>query len=153
MSARYSVNTAGAISLTAATAKSVMAIINSATGLLRIVELSIGFNGASSTAVPVLVELCKSTQATNGTAGTSHTIVQVGGPTRTANATAYRNYTSEPTVLSTTHRWLVHPQTGIYMQFPLGREPEQVTASNAYVMRITAPAGVDCQGHMHWEEG
>lgn len=152
MAAGYSVETNGAIALVAATTKTVMNVINSATGLFRIVELAVAFDGVSSTAIPVLVELCKSTQAAAGT-GTSHTIIQVRGPVRTVQATALRNYSAEPTVLTTVKRWLIHPQTGITVFYPLGREPEQLAASNAYAIRCTAPAGVNIQGHIEFEEG
>lgn len=152
MPAGYTVETAGDIALTAATAKTIMSIINAANGLIRLCELSVSFDGTSGTAEPVTVELCSSTQATAGTS-TSHTIVQCRGPTRTVQATAARNYTAEPTVLTTLKRWLVHPQTGLHIQFPLGREPEQVVTADALCVRCTAPAGVNCQGHLEFEEG
>lgn len=152
MAARYTVESNGDIALTAATAKTVMNVINGSNGLIRIIEFGLSFDGVSSTAEPVTIELCNSTQATAGT-GTSHTILQTGGPTRTVQATALRNYSAEPTVLTVLKRWLVHPQAGIVMQFPLGREPEQVTTADGLCLRVTAPATLNCQGYMEFEEG
>lgn len=151
MSARYTAETNGDVALTAATAKTILSVINSANGLIRIIELGVSFDGTSSSAEPVTVELCSSTQATAGTS-TSHTIVQSGGATRTVQATAARNYTAEPTVLTVLKRWLVHPQSGLVVQFPLGREPEQVTGGDALCIRCTAPAGVNAQAYMEFEE-
>lgn len=152
MSAGYVAETNGDIALTAATAKTILNVINAANGLIRITEMAVSFDGTSSTAEPVTVELCSSTQATAGTS-TSHTIVQTRGPTRTVQATAARNYTAEPTTLTVIKRWLVHPQTGLFVQFPLGREPEQVTTADGLCIRCTAPATVNVQAYMEFEEG
>lgn len=152
MSAGYTVETTGDIALTAATAKTILSVINAANSLIRLVEIGVSFDGVSGTAEPVTVELCSSTQATAGTS-TSHTPVQCRGPTRTVQATGARNYTAEPTVLTVLKRWLVHPQTGMVIQFPLGREPEQVTTADALCIRCTAPAAVNVQGYLEVEEG
>ncbi|GAA1015856.1 hypothetical protein Aple_010560 [Acrocarpospora pleiomorpha] len=152
MSSRYTVETNGDIALTAATAKTVLSYIAGSNAPMRVIEMELGFDGVNTTGEPVTVELCKSTEAGAGTA-TSHTILQSGGPTRTAQGTAKRNFTAEPTVLTVIKRWLVHPQTGRTWQFPLGREPEQNTGAQALVLRCTAPANVNCQGYMEVEEG
>lgn len=152
MSAGYTVETAGDIALTAATAKTILSVINAANSLIRLVEIGVSFDGVSGTAEPVTVELCSSTQATAGT-NTSQAPVQCRGPTRTGQASGARNYTAEPTVLTVLKRWLVHPQTGMVIQFPLGREPEQVTTADALCIRCTAPAAVNVQGYLEFEEG
>lgn len=152
MTAGYTVESNGAIALSAATAKSVLAVISAANSLIRIVEIAACFDGVSGTAVPVTLELCYSTQAGAGTT-TAHTIAQVRGATRTVQATAARNYTVEPTVLTVWKRWLVHPQTGFVIQFPLGREPECVVTADALILRCTAAATVNFQGYMEFEEG
>lgn len=152
MPAGYTVESTGDIALSAATAKTILSVINAANSLIRLCEIGVSFDGTSSSAEPVTVELCSSTQATAGTS-TSHTIAQVRGPTRTVQATGARNYTAEPTVLTVLKRWLVHPQTGLIIQFPLGREPEQVTTADALCLRCTAPATVNVQGYMEFEEG
>jgi len=152
MSAGYVVETNGDVALVAATAKSILSIINAANGLIRITEAAVSFDGTSGTAEPVTVELCSSTEAGAGTA-TSHTIVQCRGPARTVQATAKRNFTAEPSVLTVVRRWLVHPQTGIIYPLPLGREVEQIVTADAIVLRCTAPAGVNVQSHMEFEEG
>ena len=152
MAAGYTVESNGDIALVAATAKTILSVINAANGLIRIVELGVSFDGVSATAEPVTVELCSSTEAGAGTA-TSHTIAQLRGSVRTAQATAKRAFTAEPTTLTVLKRWLVHPQAGIVIQFPLGREPEQTVTADALVLRCTAPATLNAQGYMEFEEG
>lgn len=152
MAAGYSIETTGDQALAAATAETVLSVINASNALIRITEFGISFDGTSATAEPVTVELMSSTQAGAGT-NSSQTPVQNYGPTRTVQATGARNFSGEPTVLTCLRRWLVHPQTGIEMQYPLGREPEQVTTADAIVIRCTAPAVVNVQGYMCWEEG
>lgn len=152
MAAGYTAETNGDVALSAATAKTILSVINASNGLIRITEMGVSFDGTSSTAEPVTVELMSSTEAGAGTA-TAHTIVQLRGPTRTVQATAKRAFTAEPTALTVLKRWLVHPQSGIVIQFPLGREPEQVTTARALVLRCTAPATLNAQGYLEFEEG
>lgn len=152
MAVGYTVETTGDIALSAATAKTVMSVINAANGLIRLCEFSVSFDGTSATAEPVTVELCSNTEGAAGTA-TSHTIVQVRGATRTVQATAKRNFTVEPTTITVLKRWLCHPTAGLVIQFPLGREPEQTTTADALLIRCTAPANVNVQGYMEFEEG
>ena len=152
MAAGYVVNNTADVALTAATAKSILAVINAANGLIRATGLGVSFDGVSATAEPVTIELCRSTQATAGTT-TAFTPLQVRGAVRTVQATAAVNYTAEPTVLTVTHTWLVHPQSGFTIQFPFGREPEQTASANALTVRCTAPAGVNVRGWLEFEEG
>jgi hypothetical protein len=148
----YTVESNGDIALSAATTKSVLSVVTAANAPVKIVEIGVSFDGTSSTAEPVTVELCSSTEATAGTS-TSHTIAQTGGVPRTAQASGKRNFTVEPTTLTVLKRWLVHPQAGMVLQFPLGREPMQTTTSDAIVLRCTAPAAVNFQGYLEFEEG
>lgn len=154
MSAGYTVKAGAAIALTAATAKTVWNVINAANSLIKIVEFSVSFDGVTSSGVPALVELCSSTQATAGTPGSSPTPTQIRGPLRTVQATAGVNYSAEPTVLTPLKEWLIPVFNGSWtMQFPLGREPEQITTADALLLRITAPAAVNCRGYLEFEEG
>jgi hypothetical protein len=152
MPARYTIETTADVALTAATAKTVLSVINASGGLIRMTEFSVSFDGVSATAEPVTIELGSCTQGAAGTS-TSQAPVQIGGPTRTVQATGARNFTAEPTTITVLKRWLVHPQAGLVMQFPLGREPEQVVTADALLLRVTAPATLNCQGYIEFEEG
>lgn len=149
--ATYTVESNGDISLSAATAKTILNYICAANTPAKVTELSVSFDGVSGTAEPVTVELCSSTQATTGTA-TAHTLAQCSGATRTVQGTAARNYTVEPATLTVLKRWLVHPQTGLVLQFPLGREPQQNVTADGLCLRVTAPTTVNCQGYLEIAE-
>jgi len=154
MAAGYVVSTIGSLALAATTAKTILNVISGANALTRIVELSVSFDGVTATAVPAVVELVSSTQAGAGTPGTTPTIYQMRGPTRTVQATAAQNYSAEPTVLSPWKRWLVPVFNGLLVvQFPLGREPEQIVTADAIGIRVTAPAIVNVSAFLEWEEG
>ena len=154
MAAAGFVATSGAAqALAAATAKTILAVVPSTGRTLTVTELSVSFDGVTASAVPVLVELCTSTQATAGTS-TGGTISQVRGRPTTVGATSAINYTVEPTVLTATRQWLVTPNGGLYtVQFPLGREPEaDATTIKAVALRITAPAIVNVRGYVEFEQ-
>ncbi len=151
--AGYTFTTEGAQPLAAATAETVVNAISATNDTLMCVEFGISFDGVTSSAVPVLVELCHSTQAGGGTSSTA-TINQIRGATRTAGFTAQRQYTVEPTVLTVLKSWLIPAFNGsLVMQFPLGREPEQNTTVDGLLLRATAPAVVNCRAYMEIEEG
>lgn len=152
MPAGYTVESNGDVALTAATAKCVVGVVAGAGISVRVTEAGIGFDGTSATAEPVTVELCRGDGTSANGTSTAHTPAQVRGATRTVQCTARRNFTAEPTVLTVLKRWLFHPQTGGMHQLPLGREVEHTGAGGLY-LRCTAPAGVNVQAYMEFEEG
>jgi len=152
MSARYVINS-GVVALTGTTAKTLANIINSATGMIRLVEFGVTTDGVTTTAVPARLDLCTSTQATAGTAGGS-TIAQIGGRTRTVQATAGYAYTVEPTVLTVVKSWYIPQLMGsLIIQSPLGREYEFTDASDGLCLRLTPSATVNALCYMEFEEG
>ena len=153
MPAGYVVNTEAAEALAAATAETVLNVVNATNGLIRLVEFSISFDGVTATNVPVLVELCSCTQAGAGTSS-SATITQIRGPTRTVQATAEHSYSVEPTVITVLKPYLIRPDGGlVVIQFPLGREPEQTVTVDGLLLRCTAPDAVNVWAGMEFEEG
>lgn len=154
MAAGYVVAGVGDMALSAATAKTVVSVINAANALIRLTEISVSFDGISSTAEPILVELCSSTQATAGTPGSSPTPTQIYGPTRTVQAAGAEDYSAEPTVISVLKPWLIRADGGLLIiQSPLGREAEQTTTADALLIRCTAPATVNAVAYIEFEEG
>lgn len=143
----YSSVTGAAVALVAATAKSILGVkANAASGVL-LKEATVSFDGVTAGAVPVLVELCYATFATNGpgTSSTSVTPVQLGGRVLAHGVTAARAWTAEPTVLTVLTEKLIHPQAGVIEQIPLGDEPDTAFAEG-FVIRCTAPAVVNVRG-------
>lgn len=142
MEVRWVAQTEGEVALAAATtAKTVLNVIAAAGDLIRIVELGISFDGVTASAEPVLIELCRSTQATTGTSSAVTSRHVGGNPNATVSATAAKNYTVEPTVLTPVREWAIDPNKGLFvMQFPLGREPESLD-NDGLCLRLTNPAG------------
>lgn len=153
-------STAGAIALSAATAKTVVGIAAGTVNQPSVVEVAISFDGVTASAVPVLCEWVSGTNATNppGTNSTSQTPKQLRGwPSQASQATAAYNWTAEPTVLEVFKKRLLTPNGGlIVIQNPLGREPTSiVTASTQFKfvgLRLTAPATVNCHVDLEYEE-
>lgn len=153
---------AAAIALAAATAKTLLYVNAGASDQPVFTEISVGFDGITSSAVPALVELVYGTKATNSTPGTASTSVtpvqQRGWPAQTPLSTAAANCTSEPTVLTAGRNWLVTPNGGlIILPFTLSREPTGVASGTALSgnqvgLRATAPAIVNTRGYVEIEE-
>lgn len=146
----YGLTTEGAVSLSAATAKSIIGVKAHANSGVQVKEFTVGFDGVTASAVPVLVELCYATFATNspGTNSTSTTPRQAYGRSLTAGFTTAANWTTEPTALTVLRSMLLTPNGGLVIyQYPLGQEPDSALAEG-FVIRCTAPATVNVRGSM-----
>jgi hypothetical protein len=156
MAAGYVVKTGTtATALSAATAKTLVNLIAATTKTAVLVEASVSFDGVTASAVPVLVELCLSTQATAGTPGASPTPQQIRGK-GTAVCTAGVDYSAEPTALTPFKHWLVTPNGGLMtIQLPLGRESQfdlSGGTNKAQCIRANAPAVVNARSYAEFEE-
>jgi hypothetical protein len=152
--AGYTISTGAAVALSAATAKSVLCVLAPAQFGVDLKKFRVGFDGVTASAVPVLVELCYSTAATNSTPGTNNTtatVNQVYGRTITAGFTGFYNSTSEPTVLTPFERYTLTPNGGLLVyDIPLGDTPD-TAVSNGFVLRCTAPAAVNVNATFWFE--
>lgn len=148
--AGYSAATGAAVPLVAATAKTVLNVTAPASFGVDLTKIRLAFDGITSTAIPVLVELCYSTQATAGTS-TAGTVNQIYGRTITAGFTTAYNYTVEPTVLTVIDSYLVSPYSGtVIYDYPLGTTPD-TAVSNGLCIRLTAPLAVNVRATMYFE--
>src|SRR5947207_1727566 len=123
----YDAPTGGAVALSAATAKTILGWKAHANSGLLLLDYEVGFDGVTASAVPVLVEICYATWATNapGTNSTSVTPAQRNGRVLTVGATAGKTWTVEPTVLTVIREKLLTPNGGLVVyDFPLGKEPD-----------------------------
>lgn len=154
MSAGYGISTEGAEALAAGVAETLLKLLNPANAVSTLVAFGVSFDGVTATAVPVLVELMSSTEAAAGTSSAA-TVVQKRGPVRTAQCTGRHSFSVEPTVLtSLAEPYLVRADGGLFViQYPLGREPQQIVTADAQILRVTAPAIVNARAWMEWEEG
>src|SRR6266571_8703689 len=100
---------ATATALAAGTAKSVIGVSGTANFGVDLTKFRLSFDGVTASAIPVLVELCYATFATNppGTNSTSITVQQEYGRSIVAGFTAAYAWTAanEPTVLTTLDNW------------------------------------------------
>lgn len=159
----YTVHTgSAAISLTGASAKTIMYVNAGSANQPSFTEFSVGFDGVTATAVPALVELVYGTKASNstpGTGSTSFTPLQIRGwPAQASVQGAANNCSSEPTVLTMIKPYLLTPNGGLLViQYPLGREPTGIASGtaasgNQVGVRVTAPAAVNVRGYLEYEE-
>lgn len=141
----YSVQTGAAVALSAATAKTVLAVIAPAQFGVDLRRYEIAFDGVTASAVPVLVEICYSTFATNSTPGTNNTtatVNQTAGRSITNGFTGFYASTAEPTVLTVLDSFTMTPNGGTVIRDYNGITPDSAV-SNGFVIRCTAPAAVN----------
>lgn len=143
----YSAVAQADVALSAATARSAIGVVAPAQFGVSLQGWQVAFNGVTASAVPVLIEVCRATFATNGpgTNSTSATVQQDRGRAITAGFTAAYSWTTEPTVLTVIESFLMTPNAGaIVYDYPLEREPD-CDVSNGFVLRLTAPATVSAR--------
>jgi hypothetical protein len=147
----YTVNS-GSVAMVAATAKTVLNVITPSSFGIVCVGFEISFDGVTSSAVPVLVELCQSSQGGAGTpAGSPPTPTQIRGQTIAHGCTIAHNYSAEPTTLVAAYDWWLDPNKGLFDRlWPLGRELEQ-GVSKGICVRVNAPAVVNTRVSLEWE--
>lgn len=151
--AGYSCTTEGAVALSAATAESILGVKAAADFGLDLKKYRVSFDGVAASGVPVLVELCYATFATNGpgTNSTSVTPRQQYGRVIAHGVSAAKTWTSEPTVLTVIESYLLTPNGGtVLYDWPLGDTPD-ADLSNGFVIRCTAPASVNVRATLVFE--
>lgn len=135
--------------LAAATAKTVLQLVAVANHRVKILGYSVAFDGASTTAVPVLVEMVR--QSTAGTSSVNTPTKRDTDISDTLLTTARDTITVEPTTTDVMEEMLVHPQQGLIVLYPLGMEPI-IGGGNRIGIRCTAPAVVNARVSMIFEE-
>lgn len=141
--------------------RTVLMIENVANISAIIKEVGVFFTGVTATNSPVLVELIKSTLASNATAGAAVTPVQWRGQGNTTGAgltsqiTAYAGFVTEPTVATALESWLVPPTTGVIVPMPLGDEPELIAgaATMGIGIRVTPTQAVSVIAYIRFQQG
>lgn len=149
----YACASEGAVALAAATAKCVIGVKAHANSGLQLTSFEIAFDGVTSSAIPVLVEVMYATFATNspGTNSTSTTPRQLYGRVLTAGFTSGKTWTTEPTALTMIKEFLLAADKGLFAyQWPLGKEPDCALAEG-FVIRCTAPATLNARATMNVE--
>jgi hypothetical protein len=150
--------TCNTVSCPAGVAKTVLGVLAAANLPLKVTGISLSFDSPLSFNPPAVLELCACTFATNppGTNSTGVTPTKRdGGRAEVVQATAGKNWTVEPTVI-TPLRTLAMPQfNGTFEPMgTLGREgvPWTIPALTGFLIRITASANINFSGHLTAEE-
>lgn len=154
MKAGYTIVTGGAVALSAATAKTIIGVKSHANFGVDLTYTEVGFDGVTASAVPVLVELCYCTWATNapGTNSTSLTPAQEYGRVLTVGATAGKTWTTEPTVLTVIDEMLLTPNGGLVRwTYTPGMNSLDSALGEGFAIRCTAPATVNVRSTMKFE--
>lgn len=147
MTVQYVITT-GATALVAATAKTMIEVTTNANVPCEWIGVDIMFDGVTATAIPVRVDFC--TYAATGT-GTTYTPKRAGQAVGTAQSTSKINDSAEPTTPTILFSWYVPPTSGMWYQFPLGRELFH-NVSTIQGIRLTAPAVVNAIVNLTIEE-
>jgi hypothetical protein len=137
------------IALSAATAKTVLQVVAAANHRIKVLGYGVAFDGVSTTAEPVTVELKR--QTTAGTMSALTLTKRNSEDGETIQSSAQHTATAEPTTTDLIEATLVHPQQGVQVFYPLGQEIV-VPGGGRLGMVITAPAGVNCRPFMVIEE-
>lgn len=151
--AGYAIVTGSTVTLSASTAKSVLGVQAPEEFGIDLKKVWFAFNGTTASDAPVLVELCRATFESNapGTNSTPVTPQQLYGRTIAHGVSAARNWTSEPTQLTTVAELSLTPNGGTLMyDWPLGDTPD-CAPEDGFVLRLTAGAGVGVRATMVWE--
>lgn len=136
----YTVNS-GAVSLTAATLKSILQIATPSTTRAKLVSFSISFNSVTSSDAPAVVDLLR--QTTAGTGGTSATVAPLDPDAPAAQSTGLYNISSaEPTAGNVLWSGYVTPVGGLFvLNFAEGEEPI-LDISSRIGLRVNSPSAV-----------
>lgn len=155
MKTGYSTNTEAVVALAAGVAKTCLGVKGGAAFGIDFIGFSIGLDGVTAAAVPVLFEVCYCTWATNGpgTNSTSTTVDTQYGRAVASGVTAARAWSAEPTVLTPFMELLIPAYAGLFVyDFPRDRTPDTAVAEG-FAIRGNAPANVNARLTMVFERG
>lgn len=146
----YSITTQGAVTLSASTAKTILAIKAGSDLGVDLLGFDVGFVGTTVTDAPVLIELCACTFGSAGTSS-SATVRQLYGRAAGTGFTGSRNYSAEPTALTVIRECTLTPAGGtIVYDYPLGMSPDS-PLGEGFALRCTAGAGVNVHATLRFE--
>lgn len=137
-----------AVSLAAATAKTVMQVTAPANQRLRVRKISFAFDTLPAGSVAVLVRLLF--QSTAGTA-TAITAAKVSAGAETIQGTANYNATVEPTLSSVLDTFSIRPQLGVDISIPMDSTIE-IPGGGRLGIECTCSAIASFRSKVQWEE-
>lgn len=146
---------AATVALTAATAKTVLGIKAATNVCVKVTEVGISFDGATSTNAPAVCEFMQSTFGANppGTASISVTPAKRDtGRAETIQATAAKTWTTEPTTLALQRPIDLGQYNGALIYMHPFASPFIIIGGQGCALRITSPNNVNYTGSLGGEE-
>lgn len=150
MRAIYVADTEGAVAVANATTKTVFGVKADTGHAIDLLSLAFSLDQATPTPADksILVEFCACTFATNAPGTNSTTlsegsagILQESGPRITETFSAAKNWTAEPTVVTSLRPIDCDPYKFTYERdHPLGESPD-FAADQGFVLRVVNPSG------------
>lgn len=143
------------VPLSASNARTVAGVQAAANQAIKILELLVSFDGATSTNAPALVEFMRCNFGANAPGTNSTTVTPVKrdtGRAETIQTTAAKNWTTEPTTLTLDQSALVAQFNGLYHYILPFASPIIVPGGQGYVVRVNSPNTVNCTGKLVFEE-
>lgn len=135
--------TTGTVATGTGVLKTLAQIMAAANHRALIKELTITFQGVSTTGTPIPVRLLRQTTAGTMTAVTPAKLNS--GDPEAIQTTAAKNATVEPTAGTVLRQFLVHPQTGLVWQGPFG-EPIPIAGGERLGVEVNNPGtDINCQ--------
>ncbi len=125
----------GEISLSAATAKTILEVTAASNHRVLIHEIAVMFKGVTVSNEPVTVELTRFAATGTGTGGTPQKVDP--DYSETIQASFKYNDTAEPATQTVLRSWAIHPQSGIIYPLPINR-PIPVPGGDLIGIRCTA---------------
>jgi hypothetical protein len=146
---RVTAENSAAVALVAATVKTVIQLNPPANQRIKIQRIGMFFDGASTTAIPIVVRLIVATTAGTNTALTLNKIVS--SDSETIQTGAGENASAEPTKTTLLDQWLVHPQMGLDLTYAFGQE-KIIVGGGRVALDMNAPANVNVRAKIDFEE-
>lgn len=144
-----------AVACTATTAKTVAGVQAAANQAIKILELAISLDGATSTNTPALIEFGRCTFGANapGTNSTTVTLIKRDtGRGETIQTVGGKTWTVEPTTITVMEAAYVGQFNGLYHYILPFASPIVVPGGQGFVIRVTSPNNVNVSGHITIEE-
>lgn len=149
------VGTAGLVTLSASSTKSLWLLEPSTTGNIRLTGLSVSLNGSSAAqAVQFDLYRVNSLGSPAGSSGTGYPMMSESTPATPQSSFLY-TLTTEPTSVYVLESWLVQELGGLLVvQWPLGREYGSASSGSRLGFRYTTASGVTpgAIANFYWEE-
>lgn len=141
MSARaFSVDTGLIVPQAAGTARTMLSAVGDANTFSLVTELRMAVQDVV-VGLPFVFELIHVTAGGTTTAAPPTAVQTRGWPAFTSPYTITWNDTVEPSGITVMRRYRVPIGGAMVIQYPLGREPRVIAASNGFGIRVTNPTG------------